>query len=220
MNENMDILLAMGGLVHGYMTRKYPVVDDQSLDIKTWRNVVNRIPCLAIGDMREKKYTDRIAGVKVSGELLEMIALAVITEGASLIKEFQAFLKKVGDATFSVQSKAQRYQAVTCSYLSYLQDNTLGGYFDWGALVLREIYFNAGFQEFNGVSVKAQAIQIDMRYNEYVNIVQLRRLRTGGDSSENWKALIKKETTKQFEDADNFFNGGDTPQDDIKPQIT
>jgi virulence factor Evf-like protein len=223
MNENMDILIGMGGLVKSAMDRNYPLggnADDKALDINNWRKVIGHIPMLAPQQAKSNEYTHQVAGVKISGEFLQMLAKAAITEGASILTDFQAWLQKMGDVMFSVQSKSQQYRMVTCTYLCYLQSNGVGGWYDWASLVLREVYFKAGFQEFNGVCVKAQNISIDMRFTEYMNIVPCRFFRTGGDFHDKWKNLLNPAATKQFEEAGNYFGAPATPQDDLTPRIS
>ena len=220
MNENMDILLSMGGLVNRYMTSKYPKATPEKLDFNAWNRVISAIPALAAEKSVNKQWKTQVAGVKISGEFLQMIAKAIITDGASLLTDFQAYLGKMSDVTFSVQSTGQKYKVVTCAYLNYLVDNALGGYYDRGAIALKEIYFNTGFQELNGVSFKAQNILIDMQYNEAVYIVPTRRYRTGGDLNARWEKLKNKDADEAFENAENLFNAPSTPQDEIKPLLS
>lgn len=149
-----------------------------------------------------------------------MLAKAIITDGASLLTDFQTYLGKMSDITFSVTTQAQNYKVITCSYLNYLQPNGLGGWYDTGRVVLKEVSFKTGFQQLKGVSFKADSVQIDMSYREIETIVPTRRLRRGGDSYASWNKLVNKNVTKAFTDAENFFNGGNTPQDDITPLVS
>lgn len=58
-----------------------------------------------------------------------------------------------------------------------------------------------------------------MSYTEVTNIVQTRRIRKGGPDYEKFQELVNKNSTEQFRKAQNFFNGGSTPQHDIEPQV-
>ena len=216
MNENADILLDMGGLVHNYMVTTYPKADSKSLSLQTWKEVIDNIPTLVISRDVYKSYNFRQAGVKISGEFLQLLAKAIITEGASLLTDFQTYLGKMSDITFSVATENQNYKVITCTYLNYLKSNGVGGWYDYSALVLKEVLFKTGFQSLKGVSFKADSIQIDMSYNEVECLVPTRRLRQGGDSHSDWLELVNKNVTAQFSKAKNFFNASKTPQSQIK----
>ncbi|MBZ6377821.1 hypothetical protein B5C34_02950 [Pacificimonas flava] len=219
MNDNQDNLLGIGGLIHNYMTAHYPTVNTAKLDINTWNNVVGNVPALSIGKAVQKKYSDSIAGTSVSGTFLSMIAKAIITDGASLLTDFNSFLEQVGNITFSAHTKDQSYKALTCTYQSYLVDNGAGGYYDYGAIVLRQIEFNEYFMDLKSSCSETKLVNVDMSYTEITNLVQTRRIRSGGADYNNFQSLINANSTEQFKKAQNFFNGGNTPQDDIKPQV-
>lgn len=220
MNENSDNLLAMGGLVFDYMHRNYPKVNAQKLDIQTWANVVANIPDLSIGKAVQKEYNNSIKGVSVSGEFLSMIASAIITEGASLLADFTSFLGAIGDVVFSVHTTSEKYKAVTATYQSYLIENGVGGYFDYGALVLRQIQFEEHFLELKAACAETKMVDVNMSYTEIVNLIQTRRIRKGGPDYKNFQDLINQNATEQFKKAKNFFNAPDTPQKDIKPTVS
>ncbi|TCL76092.1 hypothetical protein [Rhizobium sp. BK251] len=219
MNENQDNLLGIGGLVHDYMHTHYPTIDSTKLDINTWTNVVGNIPDLAVGGQKQKSYSNKIVGTSVSGTFLSLIAKAIITDGASLLTDFQSFLNEMGNLTFSANSKAETYKALTCTYQSYLVENGAGGYYDYGAIVLRQIQFKQYFLEMKSSCASAQYVNIDMDYTEVTNLIQTRRIRKGGTDYTAFQSLLNKNSTQQFANAKNFFNGGSTPQQDIKPQV-
>ncbi|MBX5041252.1 hypothetical protein HJB51_10725 [Rhizobium lentis] len=219
MNENQDNLLAIGGLIHDYMHTNYPNIDSKKLDINTWTNVVGYIPDLAVGAQKQKTYSNKFVGTSVSGTFLSLIAKAIVTDGASLLTDFQSFLTEMGNLTFSASSKAQQYKALTCTYQSYLLDNGAGGYFDYGAIVLRQIEFKEYFLELKSSCSSTQYVNVDMDYTEVTNIIQTRRIRKGGPDYQNFQDMVNKNSTEQFQKAKNFFNGGSTPQNDIKPQV-
>lgn len=219
MNENQDNLLGIGGLVYDYMHTHYPAVDSKKLDIGTWSNVISNIPDLAIGKQVNKSYSNKFAGTSISGKFLSMLATAIITDGASLLVDFNSYLQSVGDIVFSVNTKSQQYKALTCTYQSYLVDNGAGGYFDYGAIVLRQIMFNEYFLEMKSSCSDSKYVNVDMSYTEIVNLVQTRRIRKGGPDYDRFQSLINANSTEQFKKASNFFNGGGTPQDQIKPQV-
>ncbi|MBP2444142.1 hypothetical protein [Rhizobium leguminosarum] len=219
MNENQDNLLAMGGLIYDYMHTNYPNIDSKKLDLNTWTNVVGYIPDLAVGAQKQKTYSNKFAGTSVSGTFLSLIAKAIVTDGASLLTDFQSFLTQMGNLTFSASSKAQQYKALTCTYQSYLLDNGAGGYFDYGAIVLRQIEFKEYFLELKSSCSSTQYVNIDMDYTEVTNLIQTRRIRKGGPDYQNFQDLVNKNSNEQFKRAKNFFNGGSTPQNDIKPQV-
>jgi hypothetical protein len=219
MNENQSNLLAMGGLVHKYMQRKYPKVTENKLDVDIWKNVVGHLPCLSVGTSVDKKYSNSVKGIKLSGEFLRLIASAIITSGGSLLTDFQSYLTSIGNITFSRQVQAQKYKVLSCTYQSYLVDNQAGGYFDYGAIVLRQINFIQDFKEFKSSCASTNYININMEYTEVSNIVQCSRIREGGVDYEKFQKLIDASATKDFEEADTFFNGGDTPEDEIKPEV-
>jgi hypothetical protein len=108
--ENASNLLAMGGLVHDYMTRTYSTVNSQSLDINTWANVVAQIPDQTISQAVHKTYNNSISGVSVSGEFLSLIASDIITDGASLLTDFTKFLQSIGDVVFNVHTTDESYR--------------------------------------------------------------------------------------------------------------
>ena len=219
MNENQDNLLGIGGLVHDYMHTHFPTVTAQKLDITTWSNVIANIPDLAIGSATSKSYSNSIKGVSISGDFLTLIAKALITEGSSLLTDFSSYLTSMGDIVFSKKVTSESYKALTCTYQSYLLDNGAGGYYDYGAIVLRQIEFAEHFMELKAACVDAKSVQIAMNYTEIVNLVQTRRIRKGGVDYDNFQGLVNANSTAQFKKAKNFFNGGSTPQADIKPQV-
>ena len=217
MNENANNLLAMGGLVFAYMHTHYPTVSSQKLDINTWQNVVGNIPGLAIGSNVSKNYNNNISGVSISGEFLSLIASAIITDGASLLVDFTSFLNSVGDVVFSAQMTSESYKALTCTYQSYIKENALGGYLDYGAIVLRQIEFSEHFMELKGVCFDAKSVSVSMSYVESTCLVQTSRIREGGVDYERFQSLINKNSIEQFKRAKNFFNAPNTPQDQITP---
>ncbi|KAA3451660.1 hypothetical protein C7I87_06565 [Mesorhizobium sp. SARCC-RB16n] len=219
MNENQDNLLAIGGLIYDYMHSNFPVIDSKVLDLTTWANVLSNIPDLAIGQQKQKFYSQRAAGTSVSATFLSLIAQAIITDGASLLTDFESFLTAMGDITFSANAKAQQYRALTCTYQSYLLDNGAGGYYDYGAIVLRQIEFKQNFLELKSCCSSTRLIDVDLGYTEITSVVQARRIRKGGPDHENFQQLVNANSTSQFKRAENFFNGGSTPQHDIKPQV-
>lgn len=219
MNENQDNLLSIGGLVHDYMTKTYPKVTSQKLDISTWLGVVKHVPDLAIGTNQNKTFHQEYEGVKISGQFLSLVASAVITEGASLLTDFQKWLQKVGDITFSKNTKDQTYKVTAVTYQSYLVENGAGGYYDYGSLVLRQIDFKSHFLELNGACVDVKKVVVDMAYVESVSLLQTRRIRKGGPDYARFQALVNANSTKVFKDAENFFNGGGTPQKDLTPKV-
>lgn len=219
LNENQDNLLAIGGIIHDYMHTHYPNIDSQKLDINTWTDVVGHIPDLSVGGQKQKSYSNKSVGTSVSATFLSLIAKAIITDGASLLMDFQSFLTEMGNLTFSANGKAQRYRALTCTYQSYLLDNGAGGYYDYGAIVLRQIEFKEHFLELKSSCSSAHYVSVEMDYTEVTNLVQTRRIRKGGPDHENFQELVNKNSTDQFKKAKNFFNGGSTPQQDIKPQV-
>lgn len=219
MNENQDNLLAIGGLIHDYMHTHYPNVDSKKLDINTWTDVVGNIPDLSIGAQKQKCYSNQFVGTSVSAKFLSLIAKAVVTDGASLLTDFKSFLTEMGNLTFSANSKAQQYKALTCTYQSYLLDNGAGGYYDYGAIVLRQIEFKEYFLELNSSCSSTQYVNVDINYNEVTSLVQTRRIRKSGPDYKNFQEIVNKNSTKQFTNAKNFFNGGSTPQQDITPLV-
>ena len=211
MNENANNLLAIGGLVFAYMDTHYPMVSSQKLDIKTWQHVVGKLPDLAISKNVSKNYNNNISGVSISGEFLSLVASAIITDGASLLVDFTSFLNSVGDAVFSAQMTSESYKALTCTYQSYIKENALGGYFDYGAIVLRQIEFSEHFMELKGVCVDVKSVSVSMSYVESTCLVQTSRIREGGHDYESFQSLINKKSTEQFKKAKNFFNAPSTP---------
>ncbi|WP_027146051.1 hypothetical protein [Mesorhizobium sp. WSM3626] len=219
LNENQDNLLAIGGLIYDYMHSNYPNIDTKKLDIRIWADVLSKIPNLSIGAQNQKSYSKAVFGTSVSATFLSLVAQAIITDGASLLTDFESFLTAMGDITFSTSAKAQQYRALTCTYQSYLLDNGAGGYYDYGAIVLRQIEFKENFLELKSCCSSTQQIDVDLDYTEVISVVQARRIRKGGPDYENFQQLVNANSTDQFKKAKNFFNGGSTPQHDIKPQV-
>ena len=219
MNQNQDNLLAMGGLVYGYMKKKYPQIDSKTLDLGTWMNVINHLPCLSVGKQVDKQYSNRIKGVSVSTEFLSLIASAVITEGVSLLSDFNKFLGGIGNIVFTATTEAQKYSVVTATYQSYLVDNQAGGYYDYGAIVMRSIQFKEHFMELKSSCSSAQFVNIDLAYKEVVSLVQTSRIREGGADYHRFQKLVNVNATEDFKRSDNFFNGANTPQKDLKPKV-
>lgn len=220
MNQNQDNLLNIGGLIHDYMHRKYPTVDSKTLDINTWANVVDNVPDLAIGKQVYKEYNNHIAGVSVSGEFLSIIAKAIITDGASILLDFQGFLSSIGNVIFNAHSSGEKYKVATCTYISYLIDNQAGGYYDYGAIVLRQIDFKENFMELKSSCSSTQLVNVSMSYTEIVNLVHTSRIRQGGPDYDMFQKLINKNATETFKRAENFFNAGETPQNEIEPKYS
>ncbi|ASQ12694.1 hypothetical protein GOB07_31490 [Sinorhizobium meliloti] len=207
-NENGDNLLAMGGLIHSYMSTHYPKIDEKKLDINTWTDVVSHLPDLSIGAQKQKSYSNKLTGTSISGTFLALLANAILSEGASLLPEFQTFLTNMGDLAFSVKREPQGYKVTTCTFQSYLVDNRAGEYFDYGAIVLRQIEFKGNFLELRSSCSSTQYFNIDMDYTEVTNLIQTRRIRKGGPDYENFQKLVNENSTAQFTRSKNFFNGG------------
>jgi hypothetical protein len=121
----------MGGLVHNYITKKYPKVNSQSLSLQTWKQVVESIPNLAIRGAVNKGFSFSQPGVNISRQFLQMLAKATIRDGASLLTDFQTFLGKMSDIIFSVAAGNQNYKVMTCTYLNYLDQTA------WAAITTR-----------------------------------------------------------------------------------
>ncbi|ASY61155.1 hypothetical protein [Sinorhizobium sp. CCBAU 05631] len=219
MNENQDNLLAIGGLIHDYMHTHYSIIDSQKLDINTWTDVVANIPDVSIGRHKQKSFANRFAGTSVAVTFLSLLANAIIIDGASLLIDFQIFLTEMGNLTFSGNGEAPQYKALTCTYQNYLLDNGAGGYYDYGAIVLRQIGFKEHFLELKSSCSSTQYVNVNIDYTEVTSLVQTRRIRKGGPDHENFRGLVNENSTDQFKKAKNFFNGGSIPQGDIKPQV-
>lgn len=219
MQENADNLLAMGGLIYSYMKRSYPSVNLQTMDIGTWVNVVKNLPDLAIGQQVEKTYTNRLVGASVSGDFLSMIAKAIITDGASLLTDFTSYLNSIGSVVFSASNTKESYNVVTCTYQNYLVADQMGGYYDYSAIVLRQINFLEYFTQLKSSCASAEYVNINMKYSEVTTLVQSRRIRQGGPDYKLFQGLVNADATAQFANANNFFNGGSTPQSQIKPNV-
>jgi hypothetical protein len=86
-------------------------------------------------------------------------------------------------------------------------DNGVGGYFDDGAIALRQIEFSEHFMELKGVCVTAQSVQINMQYTELVNLVQTSRIRKGGADYDLFQGLIDANATQTFQNAKNSSTG-------------
>jgi hypothetical protein len=212
--------LDMGGLIFDYMHKTFPNVNSAKLDIDTWQNVVSNVPDLSIGGKVSKAYNNNVVGVSVSGEFFSLIAKAIITDGASLLTDFTSFLNSIGGVIFSSNVTSESYTAITCTYLSYLVSNGVGGYCDYGAIVLRQITFNEHFQEYKSICGSAKSIDINMTYTEITNLVRTQRIREGGPDYDNFQELVNKNSTEQFKKAKNFFNAGNTPQDQLTPRVS
>jgi hypothetical protein len=218
LQENADILLAMGGLIHAYMNRTRPVVDQEVLDINTWSGVISHIPNLAIGRPVQKFHANRIPGTQVAANFLGMIANAVIIDGASVLTDFTAHLKAIGDAVFHVNSSQQTYDIITCTYQNYLVDNGFGGYYDYSAIVLRQLHFRDYFQNFKSCCGSTEPVEMDLEYTEIKSLVQMGRIRRGGPDRRNFHELINDADTACFLAAGNVFNG-EAPQSQIRPMV-
>lgn len=217
MNQNAANLLNMGGLVYDYMHKTYPGVNTQTLDINIWNDVVSNLPCLRPGKAVQKTYKNTVAGVKLSGEFLSLIAKAIITEGASLVTDFTSYLTAIGDIVFSVHTGGQDYKALTCTYTNYLVSNNVGGYYDYGAITLQQILFAENFMELKSPCASASYVNVNMAYTEITTVVQTDRIRQGGPDYNAFQELINVNSTAQFTKAKNFFNKPSTPQNEIKP---
>ncbi|ENN88282.1 hypothetical protein RHSP_61560 [Rhizobium freirei PRF 81] len=219
MDENRDILLALGGLVYNYIQAQYPTVDAKKLNIDTWAYVVGHLPDISTGRQQKKSYSSKIAGAAVPSTFLSLIANAHVSDGVPLQTDFSSFLTQMGDLVFSADNKPQRYKALTCTYQCYLGNNGVGGYYDYSAIVLREFEFKQNFLDLKSSCSSKKFVDVDIVYTELAHLVQTRRLRRGGADYENFQRLISRSSTEQFKKAKNFFNQGSTPQQDIQPQI-
>nr|WP_294516233.1 hypothetical protein [uncultured Rhodopila sp.] len=217
MNQNADNLLSIGGLIHGYMNANFPKIDAKTLTVETWRPALDAIPCTTVSEATIKDYHKSIAGVSISGEFLSMIAKAIITDGASLLTDFSTFLAAQGDIVFSLKTEGNSYKAISVTYVNYLIDNHAGGYYDYGAIFLRQIDFLASFMEAKAACVTAQSININMKYQEWVWKVITSKIRKGGSAYQDFQGLIDAGDTAAFSNAKNFFHKPKTPQAEIKP---
>ncbi len=216
MNENSSNLLSIGGLVYNYMHSNYGG-DLTKLDISAWNNVVSNVPDLSLGTSVNKQYKNTIAGTSISGEFLSLVAKAIITDGASLLSDFTSYLNSIGNVVFSLNTNSESYQIVTCTYTNYLVSNQVGGYFDYGAITLRQINFREHFMQFKGACSSVEKISIEMDYTEIINLVQTAKIRSGGADYNNFQSLISGNSTQQFTSAKSFFNAPKTPQNQVTP---
>ncbi|HAG82097.1 MAG TPA: hypothetical protein DCL61_13250 [Cyanobacteria bacterium UBA12227] len=219
MNQNADILLAMGGLVYNHMQSNYREVNKSKLSINTWNEVISNLPALALGTSVNKSYNNNIAGVQVSAEFLSLVARAIITEGVSLLVDFQSFLRSMGDIVFSGETKDQEYKILTCTYQNYLVANGVGGYYDYGAIVLKEINYLQKFLELKGACTSAKFVSVSMKYAEIVTPVHTRVLRKGGALYQDFQDLVGRDSAAQLNKAKNFFNAPKVPQKDLTPKV-
>lgn len=219
MQENTEILMGMGGLIYGYMKRVHPVIDAPVMDIKTWTRVIENLPDLVIGQPVQKSYTNRLGGNQVANNFLSLLANAVIIEGGSLPTNFASYLSSVGDAIFKAISDQQSYNVMTCTYQNYLVDNGMGGYYDYSAIVLREVNFRDYFQQLKSSCGSDTTVNIDLNYTEIRSLIQTRRLRPGGPDYANFQQLLNPNDTAEFSRAANVFNAGATPQSQIRPMV-
>ena len=158
--------------------------------------------------------------MEVSGEFLSLIASAVITEGASLLKDFTSFLGGVQKVVFSAKLTGEEYKVLACTYQNYLIDNQAGGYFDHGKIVLREIDFTEKFMQFRVYPcTDLQAVRIRLNYTEIEAIVQTSKIREDGADYQRFQKLINKKADKTFAEAGTFFGAPNTPEDDITPVV-
>lgn len=146
-----------------------------------------------------------------------MIAKAVITDGASLLTDFSAFLAAQGDVVFSAKTEGNSYKAISITYVNYLIDNNTGGYYDYGAIFARQIDFSSHFMEVKAACVKADSININMKYQEWTLQVITQKIRQGGDQHTAFQELIDAGDTEAFSRAKNLFHRPNTPQAQIKP---
>jgi hypothetical protein len=219
MQENADNLLAFGGLIHNYMTRRYPRVDTASIDFDTWLNVIRNLPDVTFGMPFERSYTNGMAGERVPGEFLSLIAKANITSGAPILTDFTGYLNSLGDIILRASNGQQSYKIATFTLLNYLVPDGIGGFFDYAAIVVRQIKFIDRFQQLKGACGSKASVEINATYNEVVGIVQTRRLRRGGPDYELFQQLIDKKATAAMKTAKNFFDGGNVKQSDLNPQV-
>jgi len=80
--------------------------------------------------------------------------------------DFQIFLTEMGNLTFSGNGKPPQYKALTCTYQSYLLENGAGGYYEYGAIVLRQIEFKEHFLELKSSCPSTQYVNVNIDYTE------------------------------------------------------
>lgn len=218
MNENADNLLGMGGLVYDYMRKTYPGINTQTLDINTWRNIVQNIPDLSIGKAVSKPWKYSTPGNKVPGAFLSMIANAVIAEAGTLLPDFTSYLSSIGDVLFSMHRGGETYTALIFTISNYLIQNG-PSCSDYGAITIRQIKFAETFVELKGACSTTNNVDIDVLYTEIENKVQTDRIRRGGPHHEKFQQLVNANSTVQFLRAKNLFNKPAIPQNELKPAL-
>jgi len=220
MNENLSNLLAVAGFVYDYMHKTYPNVNSQMLDINTWTNVVQTIPGLVIGKAVSKSYRNSIPGVSIPNVFLSLISKAFITEGSSLLTDFTAYLNSIGDVVFRVHATGETYKALIFTISNYLRENGVGGYYDYGAITLRQIEFAKNFMALKGPCANINNVGIDMSYTEIESIVRTNLIRPGGRDYQSFMALFpgaNVEARKSaFAEALEFFHKPAVPQNELK----
>ena len=219
MQENANNLMGMGGLIHGYMTANYPTVDSQLLDINLWNTVVGHLPDVAVGPTVTKRYSNTVAGTDLAGTFLQMLAKAKVAPGAKIGTDFGTWLEAMGQLVFAAHGAGQTYKAITCSYLCYLVDNGAGGFYDYGAIVLREVDITQDFMTYKGACQSSLGIQVEVQFTEITSPVQLSRIRKGGPDFQLFQQLVNANATAAFSKAANFFDGRNTPQADLTPYV-
>lgn len=217
MNENADLCLNVGSLIHGAMNQYYPSVSADKLSFDNWAGAISNLPGVSLSKAVDKNFSQRVDSVNISGAFLSLLAKAIITDGSSLLTDFDKFLQIVGDDIFKKTSKDQGYKLICTTFTNYLIDNQTGSYYDYATVGVKEVTFNDHFQELKVVCATVTQVDVSMTYKESIAILPTRLMRKGGAHYEDYQQLFDENWKAQFKVAKNFFHPAPAPQSDIKP---
>jgi hypothetical protein len=177
-NEDMDVLLRLGGLVHqtgGSATLDFVKLQSIIVSLQPW--------CLE-QDRYRWDPSESVASDQVAGELLKLFAGPLAAKADPLLPQFAEFLSKLPDWS----------QTLACTYLVYLRKNKKGGYEDRGEIAVRSI------------EMSLQNAQYQYKYEEVNYFVDLSLIRKGGRDHDALQKRLQGASVQQFMSAENFFN--------------
>lgn len=202
-NEDMDVLLSLGGLVHQRIVAEYPTGGSSTLDFINLQSVIRSVRWCHEQDRYLWEPSESVASGQVAHELLKLFAGPLAAKAVPLLPDFAAFLAKLSVAPKPIEQTADHIgvavptgwsKTLACTFLVYLQKNRKGEYMDTGEIAVRS------------VEMSLQNAKYQYKYEEVNYLVDVSLIRKGGHDHDALQSLLQEASVQQFLSAKNFFN--------------
>lgn len=213
-NEDMDILLSLGGLVHHYLSQNQTLNlnQDQGASgskpgIDAWLDVLRKLP-----SCDEQPVESHGRGMMQSidellGFFLELATGAAGNVTGSIVAAFKAFQGRMGVINPSTyETVTQSLVAITCIVRAGENQAATpdAGDYDDGEIVLRLLNIVVA----GSFSRRFSSTNYDLNCQQIRFKVDFAPLRAGGGDHDMFQDLLTTSSKEEFLSAKNFFNGG------------